>query len=152
MARHCETFEHTADLGLEARADSLTELFEALGEGLGEQVCAAGQVQLRESRRVEITLDAAESPAGPDPDALGLETLVVDFLTELLRLFHLEKFLIGRVRVERCGGTSVTAEVTGESYDPARHELGVEIKAVTYHQLRVAREGDGWTARVILDI
>lgn len=148
MARHCETFEHTADLGLEARADSPAELFEALGEGLCRQICQPGNVRLKDSRRVEV----AASPGAAEPDASGLEFLAVDFLRELLRLFHLEKFLIGRIRVERCDETSVAAEVTGESYDPARHELGVEIKAVTYHQLTVARQGGGWLARVILDI
>ena len=27
-----------------------------------------------------------------------------------------------------------------------------EIKAVTYHQLKVAREGDQWVARVFVDL
>ena len=35
MGKHCETFDHTADVGLSARADTLGELFEAL-VNLGE--------------------------------------------------------------------------------------------------------------------
>ena len=47
---------------------------------------------------------------------------------------------------------NVVAELRGESYAPARHELGMEIKAVTYHQLKIARDGSTWAGRVILDI
>jgi SHS2 domain-containing protein len=152
MTKHCETFEHTADLGLEARADSPAELLEALGEGLYAQICQPRDIRLRQKRRVQVAAEGAASPRGHEPDAAALELLVADFLRELLRLFHLERFLVGRVRVERCDETAVAAEVAGESYDPARHELGLEIKAVTYHQLKVARDRSGWLARVILDI
>ena len=33
-----------------------------------------------------------------------------------------------------------------------RHELDMEIKAITYHGLKVERDGDGWLAEVIVDI
>ena len=39
-----------------------------------------------------------------------------------------------------------------EPYDPERHPLRTELKAVTYHQLEVARDGDEWTGRVIFDV
>ena len=81
-----------------------------------------------------------------------VESLTVDFLGELLRLFELQRFLIARVRVTACDRTSVSAELDGETYDPARHELDAEIKAVTYHQLTIGRQDDGWVGRVILDV
>lgn len=139
MAKWFDTFEHTADLGLQARGDSLAELFEALGEGLAEQICPRASVAAGRCVRVEVESD-------------NLESLAVDFLAELLRLFHLKRFLIAGVRVERIDENSVAAAVDGEDYDPARHELDAEVKAATYHQLQVAREGDAWEARVILDI
>ncbi len=139
MTKHCRTFEHTADVGLEGRADRLGELFEAMGEGLADVICPRQSVKKQKTLQIR-----AESE--------NVESLLVDFLGELLGLFNLEKFLISVVRVERIDETSVAAEVVGEPYDPARHELGDEIKAVTYHQLKVAREGDEWTGRVILDV
>jgi SHS2 domain-containing protein len=48
--------------------------------------------------------------------------------------------------------TSVRGSLTGEPYDPARHEIKVEIKAVTYHQLTIKQEGGQWVGRVIVDI
>ena len=133
------TFEHTADLGLAARADSLAELFEALGEGLAEQICPRSTVGQEKTLPVQA--------AGDD-----LGSLAVEFLAALLRLFALERFLIARVRVDKITHAEVRAEAAGEAYDPARHEIAAEIKAVTYHQLKVAREDDKWAARVILDI
>jgi len=139
VAKHCETFEHTADVGLQARADSLGELFEAMGEGLADVICPRRSVKKQKTLQIR-----AESE--------NVETLLVDFLAELLGLFNLEKFLIVGVRVEQIDETSVAAEITGETYDPDRHELGDEIKAVTYHKLKVAREADSWVGIVILDV
>ena len=139
MSKHCTTFEHTADLGLEARADTLAELFEALGEGLAGQVCPPAAVAGREHRSFDVRAESRED-------------LLHDFLGELLGLFDLEKFLVREVKVERIGEGAVRAVAAGETYDPDRHELRAEIKAVTYHDLTVAREGDQWTGRVVLDI
>ena len=48
--------------------------------------------------------------------------------------------------------TGVKGCAWGERIDPARHVLAHEVKAITYHGLRVEREGDGWVAEVIVDI
>ena len=53
MAKHCETFDHTADVGLAARADSPAELFEALAEGLAEFLCPRNTVHPTGSRAIE---------------------------------------------------------------------------------------------------
>ena len=138
MAKHWETFEHTADLGLQGWADTLAELFEAMGEALSRQICNS---PIEHRRTVEIQVNSTD-----------VETLMVDFLTEILNLFNFERFLTGQVRIKEIHSNSLRAELAGESYDENRHELSEEIKAVTYHQLKVAREGDKWVARVILDI
>ena len=46
----------------------------------------------------------------------------------------------------------LTATVRGEPFDPARHVLAHEVKAITYHELKVVRDGDQWLAEVIVDI
>ena len=139
MAKHCETFDHTADVGLAARADTLGELLEALAEGLCDQLCPRGQVAPSERRRIAV-------------QAEDVEALAVDFLSQVLWAVQTDRFAVAAVQVGQCDETSAAAELTGEPYDPDRHELIGEIKAVTYHQLKVAREGDGWVGRVILDL
>ena len=40
----------------------------------------------------------------------------------------------------------------GEPYDPDRHQLSHEVKAITYHELRVEQVDGEWLAEVIVDI
>ena len=139
MAKHFETFEHTADIGLAAKADSLGELFEALAEGLAEMICPRGQVEPLQTRGLTV-------------EAEDIEALAVDALTDVMNMIQTDRFAVSAVRVKRAEPTALEAELLGEPYDPARHVIDREVKAVTYHQLRIARDGEMWTGRVILDI
>ncbi len=139
MAKHCETFDHTADVGLAARADTLGELFEALAEGLADVICPRGQVRASQSRLITV-------------EAEDVEAMAVDFLGEVMAAMQTERFMLTKCRVREISPAAVKAELAGEPYDPARHEILTEVKAVTYHQLKIAREGRVWVGRVILDI
>ena len=139
MAKCCAILEHTADVGLGAHADTLDELFEALGEGLCDLVCPRPQVTGAQRRRIEV-------------HAEDVEALAVDFLAKVLWTIQTEHFAVAAVTVVSCDENAIAAELVGEPYSPDRHELITEIKAVTYHQLKVAREGDRWVARVFVDL
>ncbi len=141
MAKHHEVFEHTADIGLAAHADSLAELFEALAEGLAAVICEPASVQPAGRRPLQVT--------GDEPDREGL---LVDFLWLVLGLVEHERFLVRSVRGARVEPDRLEAELTGEPYDPQRHELLREVKAITWHQLLVAEREGGWDGRVILDL
>ena len=139
MARQCRTFEHTADMGLEARADSLGELFEALGEGLAEVVCSREQVA--SAQRWPLAVSAEDT-----------EAMAVDFLSAVLNVIQTDRFMVRDVVVASAGGNAIVAELRGEPFDPLRHAIAREVKAVTYHQLRIAPEGSQWIGRVVLDV
>ena len=134
-----EHFEHTADLGLRVRAADLNTLFaqaaEALSAAIVEDVKA---VEPREPLVVRI--------AGTDR-----AYLLFDWLRELLYRFDAERRLFRRFDV-RVTDDGLEATAWGEPYDAERHPLSHEVKAITYHGLRVDREGDGWLAEVIVDI
>jgi SHS2 domain-containing protein len=141
VAKQHQTFDHTADIGVEASADSLAELFEALAEGVAGVTCETGGVQPRELRRVELEQ--------PEED---LEALAVDFLWQLLLLFEQHRFLVRSARVLHIDARRLEAELAGEPYQPQRHELRHEVKAVTWHGLLIARSDAGWQGRGILDL
>ena len=44
------------------------------------------------------------------------------------------------------------ADVSGEIFDPARHTIFTEIKAVTFHDLQLERDESGWKAQIIFDL
>jgi len=139
MAKHCETFDHTADVGLTATADTLGELFEALAEGMAELICPRRQVATAQTRPVSV-------------EAEDRETLAVDFLWQVMSAIQVDHFVLASVSVRDVDDTHVTAELVGEPYDAGRHELAAEVKAVTYHQISIVLEDEQWVARVILDV
>jgi SHS2 domain-containing protein len=134
-----ETFEHTADLGLRVRAADLDTLFAEAAACLFSAVLEdVGAVRPAQSVTVEVS--------GTDR-----EFLLFDWLRDLLLKFDEEHLVFGKFEVKvRDDGLSGTA--WGEPLDPARHLLAHEVKAITYHELKVVRDGDGWLAEVIVDI
>jgi len=134
-----ETFEHTADVGLRVQATDLPELFAEAGRGflslLVEEVDAVGQEQ-----EIQIAVEAE-----------CREDLLLDWLTELLFRFETDHLLLSRFDV-KVGDHRLEARCWGETLDWHRHRLQNEVKAVTYHHLRVEQTDDGWMAEVIFDI
>ncbi len=49
-------------------------------------------------------------------------------------------------------GLVLTACCRGEDYDPARHVIKTEIKAVTYHHAEVRETSAGWRGVFIVDV
>ena len=60
--------------------------------------------------------------------------------------------LVRRAEILSMSEYALKARLFYEPYDPDRHAVLQEIKAVTYHQIRVAPVPEGWEARVIFDI
>jgi SHS2 domain-containing protein len=134
-----ETFDHTADLGLRIRAPDLDTLFAEAAQALFAAIVEdLGAVQPRHRLDVQLT--------GEDRDYL-----LFDWLRELLYHFDTEHLVLGRFAV-RVGEKHLEGTAWGEPLDPARHALLHEVKAITYHGLRVEPADGGWLAEVIVDI
>jgi SHS2 domain-containing protein len=134
-----ELFEHTADLGLRVQAADLNQLFADAAQALFAAI-VTDLTTVRLVERHRFAIEEAE-----------LDYLLVDWLSELLYRFATEHRLFAAF-APRVGPHGLTAEARGEPLDPSRHELGHEVKGITYHGLMVTRLGDGWRAEVIVDI
>lgn len=134
-----ETFEHTADLGLRVRAPSIETLFVDAARGLTSMI-AANHDAVRPVREI-----AFEVPGG------RLDELLFDWLSEILYAFESEHLLLSQFEVQ-FGESGLKATARGEVADESRHQLEHEVKAITYHGLRVEQTPDGWLAEVIVDI
>ena len=87
------------------------------------------------------------SVAGTDwPD------LMVNWLRELLYIWHGEGCLVKGSDISFISETRLSARVVFDPYDPDKHVLENEIKAVTYHDIRVEETGTGWQATIIFDV
>ncbi len=139
-----ETFDHTADLGLRIRAADLDALFAEAAEALFEVVVEnLPDVRLKQTAAFRL-------------EATSLEYLFFDWLNELLLRFERDHLLFVRfaVKVEQAdAGWKLGAVAEGEAVDPERHHLDHEVKAITYHGLKVEKQTDGgWLAEAIVDI
>ena len=134
-----ELLDHTADLKIRVRAKALPTLFENAGYALFDLICNISAVQPTGRHQVKV-------------EGADLEELLVSWLGELLYLFEVHGLLLRSFSVKSLDGRSLAAEVAGEPYDPNRHQLKVDIKAVTYHQLEIARVGGEWQTAIVFDI
>lgn len=139
MSPMYEMFEHTADLGLRVRAPDLNTLFAEAARALSAAILENPD-SVEPRQEIEVRLPADE-PA----------YLLFDWLRELLYRFDSARLVFGRFTTD-VSGEGLRGVAWGEALDTARHALAHEVKAITYHGLRVEREDGGWLAEVIVDI
>jgi len=135
-----ETFDHTADLGLRIRAATLDDLFSEAALALFSTIVEdSTAIVPREQRELSF----------PGTD---IEYLLFDWLRILLYQFDAEHWLSSTWFHVHVGDGGLQATLWGEPLDWDRHVLSHEVKAVTYHGLKVEKMNDGWLAEVIVDI
>ena len=131
-------FEHTGDIGIELDAPTRTQLFARALLAIAELMVERDAVRPLEERRIEV-------PVASDND------LMHDLLSAALTLFLADEFIWCDASVEEHAG-GITARLSGEPYEPRRHTLIQELKAVTYHCLSVEPADGGWRARIVFDV
>jgi SHS2 domain-containing protein len=134
-----EVLNHTADIGLIVYGEDLKSLFENAGKAFFHLITDLKKVRLRTEKRIEIRKES-------------LERLMVDWLTELLYLHEVENLLFKGFKVESVGEKGLTARVKGEAFQTGVHVIKTGVKAVTYHQIEVRKEKEGWRAQIIFDL
>jgi SHS2 domain-containing protein len=131
-------FEHTGDAGIEVEAPSRADLFACAAIGLARIMVAPDGIAPRETHTITMFGD-------------GDEDLMHDALSDALGLFLDDGFIWRDAAVEERPGT-IVLNLTGEQFDPRRHLMLTELKAITYHQLNVERAVGGWKARIVFDV
>jgi len=134
-----ELFEHTADLGLRASAPTLEDLFSEAAAALLSAIVE------------DPTTVRAEVPANVAIEGTDRDYLLFDLLKELLFRFDTDHALYRECRVTFTE-YGLDAFLLGEPLDPTRHVLKHEVKAITYHELKVVPTPTGWLAEAIVDI
>lgn len=135
--KHYELIEHTADVGVKAYGKTVAEAFEHAAEAMFDIITDTSTIHAVGQYDIEL-----ESP--------DLEQLLVDWLSKLLFLNDAEDLVFGKFEVT-ITGTRLSARVLGEKYNTKKHRMGVEIKAVTYHMIKV-NEKDPIFVQVLFDI
>jgi len=134
-----ELIDHTADIGIAVTASSVGELFETAAHAMFEQI--ADTRALTGWRRTRLTVSGIDR-----------EDLMINWLRELLFLWNGRQYLLKQARIENMANTELTARIWYDPFDRQTHEILNDIKAVTYHGIRVEKTDAGWTATVIFDV
>jgi SHS2 domain-containing protein len=134
-----ELFEHTADLGLRVRAEDRNGLFRDAGSGLFAMIVEPAPHGEPVERRT-FSIDGDRN-----------DYLLFDWLNEMLYVFETERKLLGDFEVS-ISDRGLEARVSAFELDLGRYRLLREVKAITYHGLKVEQTQGGWLAEVIVDI
>ena len=136
-----EFIEHTADFGIRVYGKTLPELFVNSAQALFSII-----LEYKPQAKIQKTIELEED---------NLENLYVDWMNELISQFFADKFLPAQysVNIESKPESSILkADIKGESFNPYEREINKEIKAATYHNLKVEKTDQGYAAEVIFDV
>lgn len=144
--RDFEALPHTADLKIRVYGASLFELFSNALIGMFQSIePVVPQCTIVDDRVQCDTLPAHYTISLSAPE---LDLLLIDFLSEALYLsdVHNEAYL--GVEIHSLNEYAIHATVKGV---PVKR-FGIEIKAVTYHDLHIQKTSDGYQVDIVFDI
>ncbi|MBD3210562.1 archease [Candidatus Micrarchaeota archaeon] len=132
-----------ADVAFEATGKNLEELFESAGKAVTKSMIENIE-SIEEETSVEFSLNHG-----------SVDRLLHDFLDELVYYKDAENLFFSgymlKIRKEE-GKYYLEAMLKGEKINPDKHELVVNVKAVSWHKYEVKKKEDAWKAFVILDV
>jgi SHS2 domain-containing protein len=134
-----EFIDHTADIGILAYGADMKQVFANAARGLFSLITELDSITATEKRDINVT-------------GLDREALLVNWLNELIYLFEAKEILFNRFEITTIADTALSAKAFGEKINLAKHELKTQVKAATYHMLKIEQYEDEWKAQVIFDV
>ncbi|PIV39693.1 MAG: archease [Candidatus Omnitrophica bacterium CG02_land_8_20_14_3_00__42_8] len=138
-----ELVDHTADVGIKAHGSTLTELFENAARGMFAVI--AGEKYKAQGSKIEKKIEINENKD-------NLEEILVSWLSELLDIFNREKIYLDNFRILSLNNNGIKAETSGVNIDLYQSDLYTEIKAVTFHNLKIEEDIEGFSCTIIFDV
>lgn len=134
-----EEIDHTGDIGILVSAPTLKTLYERAACGMFRVLTDVGMVRRTHSREIAVR-------------ARDREALLVEWLSELNYRHVTEHHLYAGFYIEHLNQHSLRGAVEGEPIDDERHTIYTEIKAITYHGLKIDETASGWQVQIIFDM
>lgn len=151
-----EFLDHTADISVRLEAESFEALFETAARALREILVEGRDAGRGSAPATDPAQGAARVEVPLALEAEDRESLLVDYLNELLYLFDARKLVPAEIRAVRVAGERgplrLEAVLEAEGFDPARQARKSEVKAATFHGLEVRETPGGVCAEVVFDV
>ena len=143
MLKSYTILDHTADIGLLCKGETIEAVFEAGAEGMFSILIDSDTVSVKERHYIKVK-------------ASTYDDLFVQWLQELIYRFSTKYYFYSEFSVKISNDDSHSIEAAGvcggERIDPDVHSIFTEIKTATYHQLMVKKTKTGWEGKVIFDL
>lgn len=141
-----KVIEHTADFGLRVWAKQIEELFVEAARAFTSCIVDIDEVQNIERQTLHI-------------EAESRDLLLHKMLREILFLQQQNEMVFTEFQVEKSNlnipdvdTLNMDLVLCGEKLDPQRHTICREVKAVTYHDFYLKRNGPWWETSFIFDV
>ena len=134
-----EILDHTADVCLRIYGKSFGELFENAARAMMELI--TDREKINPSQEIEIEVRGETK-----------EELLVHCLQEILFLHEVKKIVFKDFRLNLISETHAKGKAIGEKIDINKHELSFDIKAVTYHNLKMEPINDKLKVDIVFDV
>ena len=138
MEKEFEIIDHTADVGIIAYGANVNQAFANAAKAMFSLITELDDVEEVLYRDTELT-------------ATDEESLLVEWLNELIYLFDAENLIFKRFDITELDYRRLKGRNYGEKVDKLKHKLKIGIKAATYHMLKIDRS-DGCKVQVLFDI
>ena len=134
--------EATADIAFVVQEKSMKNIFRTSAMALFNTLADPKSV----GKKIEKEIYLEEANPG---------NLLVKFLEEIVYLKDAENMVFSSVDIDFAKGEKnmLNARVFGESINPKKHKLKLDVKAVTLHMFHLKQKKDkSWEAKFVLDI
>jgi SHS2 domain-containing protein len=134
-----KTIDHTADVCVRVFGNSLEEIFVGSAKAMMEIITDVEKVNPSK----EISIKAQGE---------NYEELLVKWLQEILYLHEVKKMVFKDFEIKIKNGIRAVGKAYGEKIAVDRHEFYSNIKAVTYHNLKIISSKDKYRVDIVFDI
>ncbi len=129
---------HTADTKFRAYGKTLEEAFKNSAYAMTDVITDHKKIKQTTEKTFEVKSE-------------NKEALLYDFLEQFLILLDSEGFLLNKITELTITNHNLTAKVAGDTH-PENYEIHTHIKAVTYQEMFIKKEKEGYVIQVIVDI
>jgi SHS2 domain-containing protein len=137
MKKEYEIFEHDADVGIRAFGRTLEEAFENGAKAMSSIMVELDTVDPKDTKMIECEAE--------DPGAL-----FITWLNQIRALLDIDGMVFSEFEVE-IDGNLLKGKAKGEVLDHKKHGLGEDVKAATYHLLKI-EQNDQYMIQCIVDL
>ncbi len=136
--------DHTADVQVRSWGLSLEEAFAQTAYSLMATITPNLKKITPKVERI-ITIEAEDK-----------EALLFDFLSEFLYIFDVDELVFNQIYVRSIekfkDNYKLRATLKGEKFDLNKHEIGIEVKAITYSFLNIEEKHESIVIDIVFDI